>query len=361
MSVVLMNDWKRGPIQFLIASWRVFRPALCSPQRAASTPTAGRVTSVKHNNCSTSVPVNVKFLRWTAWLGLISLLTLSCCYSSSRLDHFKQGGNYFGRGPSLSPDGSQIAFSSPRTGNGDIYLMMLNGTVVQRLTSSEAFECDASFSGNGKKIVFVRESEGCGDIWVMDSDGTNQKQLTVGNGDEGSPRFVGDGGQVVFWRNTPELESRVGIARSREIVLLDTTTSTEIRLTDNLVEDVFPSASRDGNLVGFVREGQLIIHNIKEKKETCLGIGGQLCFSPNGNEIAFICGNFGRQIDVMSIDGTNRRTVFSGNSPLENVTFVPDSSSLLFLSHTNGDPLGEFILTRLDGSLTSKIPERNQK
>src|SRR5271167_2446641 len=60
--------------------------------------------------------------------------------------HYASGGQYPARTPSMSPDGSVIVFSSPRTGDGDIYQINSDGSGRIRLTSDPSFETDPIFS-----------------------------------------------------------------------------------------------------------------------------------------------------------------------------------------------------------------------
>ncbi len=280
----------------------------------------------------------------------LSAIGILCGCSESRLSHYQSGGFYFGRGPAVSPDGKHIVFSSPCTGNGDIYQMSIDGSESVRLTSDPGFECDADYSADGKDIVFVRESSGEGDLWIMKADGSSQRQLTKGHGDEGNPRFAPDGHQIVFWRTVPGLKSRVGASRARELFLLNITSGVEERLTNNEWEDVFPVISPLGDRIGFVREDVMYLMNRDGKNEKVIGEGGQFGFSPNGEEIAFVAGQFGRQIDTMGIDGANRRVIYSRNTTTENPSYMPGQSSLIFLSHAGSSRLGEFTITSLDGS-----------
>src|SRR5688572_21148318 len=94
--------------------------------------------------------------------------------------HYSGGGHYPARTPCMSPDGSAIVFSSPRTGNGDIYQITRDGLSRVRLTESPAFETDPIFSPDGSTIAFTREVDHRRHVWLMDRSGLNQRQLTSG-------------------------------------------------------------------------------------------------------------------------------------------------------------------------------------
>jgi len=99
------------------------------------------------------------------------------------------------RYPSISPDGTQIAFSY----KGDIYKVSSNGGQAQRLTTNTAFDSNPIWSPDGSKIAFVSDREAGGkDIYLMSADGGSAKQLTTHSGSESPYTFTNDGKYVVF-------------------------------------------------------------------------------------------------------------------------------------------------------------------
>ena len=65
--------------------------------------------------------------------------------------------------PSLSPDGSEIAFVSA----GDIWTVPAQGGDARLLISNEAAESRPLYSPDGKRIAFVSTRTGNGDIYVL--------------------------------------------------------------------------------------------------------------------------------------------------------------------------------------------------
>jgi Tol biopolymer transport system component/tRNA A-37 threonylcarbamoyl transferase component Bud32 len=72
------------------------------------------------------------------------------------------------RYPSMSPDGSQVAFSwnGANEDNYDIYIQPLGAETPLRLTTDPAEDSVPSWSPDGRKIAFVRRQPGGGAIYV---------------------------------------------------------------------------------------------------------------------------------------------------------------------------------------------------
>ena len=71
------------------------------------------------------------------------------------------GGANFG--PSWTPDGRQIIFSSnyknPRSGNFDLYLINPDGSGLEQVTFDESFDGFPMFSPDGKKLIWASNRE----------------------------------------------------------------------------------------------------------------------------------------------------------------------------------------------------------
>jgi Tol biopolymer transport system component len=101
--------------------------------------------------------------------------------------------------PAWSPDGGWIAFTSERNGSADLYRMKPDGTSIERLTDSPAYDDQAAFSGDGQQIVFVTtRANGTADLWTLDVRTHAAKALTSGPGGDYRPSWSPDGSWIAF-------------------------------------------------------------------------------------------------------------------------------------------------------------------
>ena len=95
---------------------------------------------------------------------------------------------------------AQIAFTSRRDGNSEIYVMDADGGSQRRLTNNRHDSWAPSWSPGGKRIIFFSSREGhvhakhgwaTSEIYVMDADGGNQQRLTNSRRNDAHPAWFG--------------------------------------------------------------------------------------------------------------------------------------------------------------------------
>ena len=85
-------------------------------------------------------------------------------------------------GPVWSPDGRSLIFDSAASGNGDLYLLRPNSRMPRRLTTNPSDEFNASFSPDGSQLYFTSNRTGQWEIWKMPAAGGEAEQVTETGG-----------------------------------------------------------------------------------------------------------------------------------------------------------------------------------
>ena len=85
---------------------------------------------------------------------------------------------------------AQIAFSSERDGNKEIYVMDADGRNQRRLTKNRHQDWEPSWSPDGKRIVFASPRAGNKKIYVMNANGARHiGRLTKDRGENSDPAW----------------------------------------------------------------------------------------------------------------------------------------------------------------------------
>ena len=139
-------------------------------------------------------------------IGGLALLA-SACASSSRsgaagvamglgvASTAGAGGNVdLVRFPSLSPDGSQIVFSW----RGDLWKVDSEGGRAIRLTANPASDIRSAWSPDGSQIAFESLRSGYRNIHVMNADGSDVRHVTDSDTTHRLAGFSADGTEIYF-------------------------------------------------------------------------------------------------------------------------------------------------------------------
>lgn len=94
------------------------------------------------------------------------------------------------RGGDLSSFSGRIAFDNFE----DVWTIDADGTDLTRLTRAPYPEFDPSWSPDGTEIAFRSERSGEPEIWIMNADGTGRRRLTEGL----SPAWSPDGSLIAY-------------------------------------------------------------------------------------------------------------------------------------------------------------------
>jgi TolB protein len=98
-----------------------------------------------------------------------------------------------------SPDDQWIVFTSEREGSADLFRVKPDGSSLERLTDSPAYDDQAAFSPDARQLVFVTtRNGGTADLWTLDLKTRSAKALTSGPGGDFRPSWSPDGKWIAF-------------------------------------------------------------------------------------------------------------------------------------------------------------------
>ena len=265
--------------------------------------------------------------------------------------------------PTISSDGSRIAFVSTRDGNNEIYVMDADGKNQLRLTNdpgsdeypnwsptenkitfsrtvngkTSLFVINADGSGltelaptangsswtqtwspDGKTIIFASNRTGKNQLFAVNVDGSGVRQLTF-TGDNITPWFSHDGGHVAF------ISNRDG---NNEIYIMNADGSNQIRLTHTPDNEVDPVWSPDDQVLGYAVNNEITTIHVDGTQTKTLTNGANydswLRWSPDGTYLAF-SGNIDnqREIFVVKTDGSGMTRLTNNPTFDGNESWVP--------------------------------------
>jgi len=333
---------------------------------------------------------------------------------------------------SFSPDGNKILVSSKSRDSDDdreLYLMDIDGSNIVQLTDNDSDEIKAKFSPDGTKILFVSdrdtppeyiegtENSGQGDIYVMDLDGSNIVRITE-TADVNEDHFVWspDGSKIAFHTHLGRYFGRdqeikvinadgtglVDIVKEQDdiyrllsVLVCWSPDSTQLLFAAQHVGDELMSGDQiDDDPID--REFGLYTANVDGSGITDItpseSISGYLAYpkySPDGTKIAFI-GPRNGEVDAsqyrngdgslytMNIDGTNLTELADATYFESTHWWSPDSSRIIYTaepefkillveSENEGEPPielpvngHEIFIVNADGTGNTRLTENNR-
>src|SRR5436190_6330103 len=111
--------------------------------------------------------------------------------------------------PGISPDGSTIAFVS----GGDIWEVAARGGDAHLLVSHPATESRPLFSPDGKRLAFTSTRTGSGDVYVLTLSTGETTRLTFDDANELVTGWSADSASVYFSTNSHEVSGVFDVYR----------------------------------------------------------------------------------------------------------------------------------------------------
>jgi Tol biopolymer transport system component len=234
-------------------------------------------------------------------------------------------------GPSISPDGSTVAFTRTDQNGSAIYTIGMDGGRQTRLVGAPAM--DPTWSPDGSQIAFAGSPGGPYGIYLIGADGSNPR-IVDGTGEisVGHPTWSPDGGSIAFEATAGAPEA--GATWDIYTAPVDGSGLRNLSQTPNASE-ISPVWSPDGSQLAFVRDGSVWLRDIATGDETPLtsSTGRQLdanpSWSPDGQVIAF------------------DRTLATGTSLM---TMRADGSGITLLASNATDPAWQSLPTDFTSS-----------
>ena len=261
--------------------------------------------------------------------------------------------------PTFSPDGTQIAFASFRTDNGEIYLMDLNGRIRRRVTFTTDFnDSSPTFLTTPNYLFYSSEPKASREVKVViQSSGSTpiyagfnlthihskitRAVLPVSFGAR-VPRASPAGDQVVYESNADgNLELYLLDLASVNLAQLTPEDIEPKRITFNETDDGSPTFFPDGKRIMFVSSrnevNQLYTIDIDGQNETHFNPNRYDCYnptvSPDGKTIAYVSARDGDwEIYLIDTDGKNERRITNDIGRSIQPAFSPDGRHLVFVS-----------------------------
>jgi serine/threonine-protein kinase len=179
--------------------------------------------------------------------------------------------------PAWSPDGREIAFSSNRDGDFELYIIRVDGTNLRQITFNEVDDYAPRWSPDGRALVYHVQEASNSDIYAIDSQGRQTRQITSSAGLDLWPDWSPDGRSILY-------------------------TSTE--------------GQPDGRVIFQIEAGGGAISQIT----TNTGHADDAVYSPDGARIAFDSDQGGGSFDLYLLDIASGEITAIPDTPGENVS-----------------------------------------
>lgn len=145
--------------------------------------------------------------------------------------------------PAWSPDGREVAYSSSRSGDPEIWISDANGALARQITHFRGPDSSPTYNPKtGSQIAWISGRTGLPQLYTMNTDGSGVAQMTDG-GYATSPSWSPNGQVIAFaW----DRKYGPGAPGGQDIYVMEVATKKWIQLTHDGGRCDFPSWSPDG-------------------------------------------------------------------------------------------------------------------
>jgi TolB protein len=218
---------------------------------------------------------------WAPWGSEVAFTTYKRGNPDLYLFDFSRGASYpfstrpgLNTAPAYSPDGKWIACTLTRDGNAEVYMISRDAQTARRLTRNQRIDSSPSFSPTGREIAFTSDRSGSPQIYVMDVEGSNQRLLTLEGKYNDSPQWSPKGDKILYASRHDAVF---------DVIVMDANGRNPVQITFQAGHNENPRWSADGRKIYFssTRSGrrQIFIMNTDGSDVTQL-TRGEETFNP---------------------------------------------------------------------------------
>ncbi len=145
--------------------------------------------------------------------------------------------------PVISPDGKEVAFVAV----GDLWVMRI-GSKPERVTNDTSAKTDPAWSPDGSQLVYSSDRSGSFNLWIRNMKSGAEKQVTDSASSEGAASWSPDGSRIAYVNATGDMDG--------DVEVLDVKTGRSKKVHDHTFGPGYPTWSPDGKII--------IISNLKQ-------------------------------------------------------------------------------------------------